>query len=131
MALRPGQLTTAHLEFLRERHLGTIATVGPDGRPHVVPVGFTFDPIDGIVRIITQAHSVKARHLAGGGPVAVTQVDGRRWLSLRGTGSVSTDPERIARAVAAYAARYHAPRSERAATRVAIEVVIDQVLGRP
>jgi pyridoxamine 5'-phosphate oxidase family protein len=37
----------AELTYLAEaprERLARIATVGPDGTPHVVPVGFTFDP---------------------------------------------------------------------------------------
>lgn len=36
--------TTAELEYLTaERRLGRIATVGPDGMPHVVPSGVTYN----------------------------------------------------------------------------------------
>jgi pyridoxamine 5'-phosphate oxidase family protein len=36
--------TAAELEYLRGQRLGRIATSGPDGQPHVVPVGFRYDP---------------------------------------------------------------------------------------
>ncbi|CAN5181174.1 hypothetical protein BH24ACT1_BH24ACT1_05600 [soil metagenome] len=32
------------LGFLGESHLATLTTLRADGTPHVVPVGFTFDP---------------------------------------------------------------------------------------
>ncbi len=32
------------IEYLKSQRLGRIATVGPDGQPHVVPVGFRYDP---------------------------------------------------------------------------------------
>ncbi|MEO2108984.1 MAG: pyridoxamine 5'-phosphate oxidase family protein, partial [Actinomycetota bacterium] len=41
------------LAFLTERHLATLTTLRPDGTPHVVPVGFTWDPDGPTVRIIT------------------------------------------------------------------------------
>ena len=31
--------TEAEVRYLREQTLGRIATVGPDGQPHVTPVG--------------------------------------------------------------------------------------------
>ena len=36
--------TAAEMEYLNGQHLGRLATVGPDGAPHVVPVGFRYDP---------------------------------------------------------------------------------------
>lgn len=36
--------TDRELEYLSERRLGRIATVGRDGTPHVVPVGWRYDP---------------------------------------------------------------------------------------
>jgi pyridoxamine 5'-phosphate oxidase family protein len=36
--------TPAELEYLASQRLGRLATVGPDGTPHVMPVGFRHDP---------------------------------------------------------------------------------------
>ena len=36
--------TDAEIEYLNSQSLGRIATVGPDGRPHVMPVGVFYDP---------------------------------------------------------------------------------------
>ncbi len=36
--------TDAEVEYLNSQPLGRIATVGPDGRPHVTPVGVFYDP---------------------------------------------------------------------------------------
>jgi pyridoxamine 5'-phosphate oxidase family protein len=33
----------AEIAYLRSQRLGRLATVGPDGRPHVVPVGFRYN----------------------------------------------------------------------------------------
>ena len=122
------ELTPAAREFLTERHLATLTTLAPGGRPHVVAVGFTFDPEDGLVRIITGAGTQKARNAGRGGRAAVGQVDGARWLSLEGPVAVSADPDRVAAAVAAYTARYRPPREN--PTRVAIEITVERVLGR-
>ncbi|HEV2459924.1 MAG TPA: PPOX class F420-dependent oxidoreductase [Ktedonobacterales bacterium] len=36
--------TRAEIAYLQGQRLGRLATVGPDGQPHVVPVGFRFNP---------------------------------------------------------------------------------------
>jgi pyridoxamine 5'-phosphate oxidase family protein len=38
--------TEAERRYLSERRLGRIATVGRDGTPHVVPVGWSYSPED-------------------------------------------------------------------------------------
>jgi PPOX class probable F420-dependent enzyme len=116
------------LAFLLERHLATLTTLRADGSPHVVPVGFGFDAEACVVRIITFAGSQKAVNAARGGRAAVSQVDGGRWLTLEGDARLVTDADGIAQAVAAYAARYQAPRQRD--DRVAIEITVDRVLGR-
>ncbi|MCU1499874.1 MAG: hypothetical protein JWM47_3827 [Acidimicrobiales bacterium] len=130
MSLDPQRLPADVLAFLAERHLATLTTSRPDGSPHVVPVGFGFDPASGLVRIITFAPSRKARNLvaAPGSRAVVCQIDGPRWLSLEGRATVTDDPDRVAAAVAAYSSRYREP-GERA-DRVAIEISVDRVLGR-
>lgn len=116
------------LAFLRERHLATLTTLRRDGSPHVVPVGFGFDPEERVVRIITFAGSQKALNAARGGRAAVCQVDGGRWLTLEGDVRLVTDPAGVERAIAAYSARYQSPRER--ADRVAIEIAVDRMLGR-
>lgn len=113
--------------FLVERHLATLTTLRPDGSPHVVPVGFSYDVATGVVRVITFASSVKARHAARRGRAAVAQVDGRRWATLEGDVRLVTDADGIAAAVAGYAARYREPRARQ--DRVAIEIAVDRLMG--
>jgi pyridoxamine 5'-phosphate oxidase family protein len=36
--------TTNEINYLRSQRLGRIATVGPGGQPHVVPVAFRYNP---------------------------------------------------------------------------------------
>ena len=76
MRLDPAALPPSALDFLSERHLATLTTLRPDGSPHVVPVGFTWDDDAGLARVITSGHSRKARNLDGGGRAAVCQVEG-------------------------------------------------------
>jgi PPOX class probable F420-dependent enzyme len=123
----PADLTAEALAFLTERHLATLTTLLPDGRPHVVPVGFTWHAGTLVARVITDRASRKARNLASGGPAVLAQVDGRRWITLDGTGVVSFDPDRVADAVARYAQRYKQPRVN--PTRVVLEIAVTSVLG--
>ncbi len=128
MALDPTALSLAVGGFLAERHLATLTTLRPDGTPHVVAVGFTWDADARRVRVITDGASKKAHNVRDGSPRAVVaQVDGRRWLSLEGVPEVSDDPERVADAVRRYGERYRQPRDN--PTRVVIEIAVDRVLG--
>ena len=128
MALDLDQLSPEVLGFLAERVVGTLTTLRADGSPHVTAVGFTYDPPARLVRIITWSAAVKARNAARGGRAVVAQVEGGRWLALEGPVRLVTDPDGVAAAVAAYAARYREP-GERP-DRVAIEIAVDRIVGR-
>lgn len=130
MALDPAALPEEVLAFLAERHLATLTTLRPDGSPHVVAVGFTWDEDTGLARVITFARARKARNVAAspGGRAAVCQVDGGRWLTMEGTATLTDDPDRCAEAVRRYAERYRQPKER--PDRVAIEIRVDRVLGR-
>jgi PPOX class probable F420-dependent enzyme len=124
----PHDVGPGALAFLAERHLATLTTLRPDGSPHVVPVGVTYDSATGVARVITSGTSAKVMHVrAGQQRVAVCQVDGRRWLTLEGTAVVRDDPAAVADAVERYAARYRRPRVNPA--RVVLEISVDRVLG--
>ena len=114
--------------FLRDRHLATLTTLRPDGSPHVVAVGFTWDDEAGLARVITNGTSRKVAHVRAGTRAVVAQVDGPRWLSLEGPAVASDEPERVAEAVRRYAGRYRQPAEN--ALRVVIEITVDRVLGR-
>ncbi|WP_330458964.1 PPOX class F420-dependent oxidoreductase [Streptomyces sp. NBC_00820] len=128
----PGVPDESYLAFWRERHLCTLTTLRPDGSPHVVPVGVTYDPEAGLARVITNGTSAKVSHVRAAGPegarVAVCQVDGRRWATLEGRARVSADPERVAEAVRRYAERYQRVPRENPA-RVVIEIEVERTLG--
>jgi PPOX class probable F420-dependent enzyme len=117
--------------FLAERHLATLTTQRADGSPHVVPVGFSYDEASGVARVITFAPAVKARNAARGGRGALCQVDGGRWLTLEGPVRLvtrDTDPAAVEAAVAGYRARYREPKQR--PDRVAVEVLVDRIMGR-
>ncbi|WSG11598.1 pyridoxamine 5'-phosphate oxidase family protein [Nonomuraea sp. NBC_01738] len=118
-------------EFWQERHIPTLTTVRPDGTPHVVPVGATLDLETGTALVITSGASRKARLIAAAGeeglPVAICQVDGRRWSTLEGRAVVLDSPEAVAEAERRYASRYKPPRAN--PVRVVLEIRVTRVLG--
>ncbi len=132
MALDPDHLDDDVLAFLRERHLATLTTLRPDGSPHVVAVGFSYDASARVARVITWATSQKARNAermeAAGQRAAVCQVDGGRWLSLEGPVRLVVDPEGVQPGLDGYAERYRAPKDR--ADRAVLEIDVERVLGR-
>lgn len=128
MSFQSSDLTESQIEFIQENYLATLTTLRADGSPHVVPVGFTFDFDNNIVRVITFAKSMKARHAAQGGRAVVSQVDRGRWITLEGTVCLRTEADIVAKAVEAYAGRYRQPKIRE--DRVVIEITVDKVMGR-
>jgi PPOX class probable F420-dependent enzyme len=126
-------LTPEQRVFVLERHVATLATLRPDGTPHVVPIAFTWDPERGEAWMTTEDGSVKVRNveaaLAAGRPArgALCQVAGGRWLTLEGTLVVSRDPADVALAERRHAVRY--PPLEPDARRVVLRLAVDRVLG--
>ncbi|MEU8725300.1 TIGR03618 family F420-dependent PPOX class oxidoreductase [Streptomyces antimycoticus] len=133
MSVDPRNPDPGYLDFWRERHLCTLTTPRPDGTPHVVPVGVTYDPEAGLARVIANRHSRKVAHVRaageGGARVAVCQMAGKRWATLEGLAVVREDPELIAEAVRRYAERYErTPRPNR--DRVLIEITLTRAMGK-
>ena len=127
MANSTARLTNDALAFLTERHLAMLTTLRVDSSPHVVAVGFTFDPKTHIARVITTGGSQKAVNAERGGVAVLSQVDGARWLSLEGRASVNREVDAVRDAELRYAQRYRTPRVN--PRRVVIEVQIERVLG--
>ncbi|WP_327254069.1 pyridoxamine 5'-phosphate oxidase family protein [Streptomyces sp. NBC_01244] len=128
--------TPEYLAFWRERHICTLTTHRPDGSPHVVPVGVTYDPEAGLARVISNKHSKKVRNVLasqggpqGGARVAVCQLEGRRWATLEGRAVVRTDEAAVAEAVRRYAERYGRMPSPNP-DRVVVEIALDRAMGR-
>ncbi len=129
MSLDLDRLGEDVLAFLTERHLATLTTLRADGSPHVVPVGFTYEPETRLARVITGGGSVKARNADRPDAIAaLCQVDRARWLTLSGPIRVDRDPDAVADAVRRYAERYRTPREN--PERVALVIEVTHVLGR-
>ncbi|MYR05605.1 TIGR03618 family F420-dependent PPOX class oxidoreductase [Gordonia sp. SID5947] len=127
MTRTPADLGPAADEFLRERHLATLATLRADGTPHVVAVGFTWDGENGLARVITSDGNQKVRNVERGGHASVTNVDGPRWLTLEGPAVIRRDPANVREAEKRYAMRYREPKPN--PRRVVIEIAVRRVMG--
>jgi PPOX class probable F420-dependent enzyme len=86
-------------DFLHEQKIVSVATLGPSGRPHLVPLWYV--PEDGALIGWTFAKSQKARNLERD-PHATLQVeDGVEYQELRGVMfecdvAVEREPDRVA-----------------------------------
>ena len=106
MALDPSDLPAAAVAFMVERHLATLTTLRRDGSPHVVPVGFTWDREAHVARVIASRGSAKVVQARARRRAALSQVEGRRWITLEGTTRVLEDEASVRDAEQRYAARY-------------------------
>lgn len=136
MAIDPHHPTPAFLSFWRERHLCTLTTPRPDGTPHVVPVGVTYDPEAGVARVLASKTSAKVRHVLAaegtdgtGARVAVCQVDGRRWATLEGYARVRMEAAEIAEGERRYEERYGRPPRPNP-HRALIEITLTRAMGQ-
>jgi PPOX class probable F420-dependent enzyme len=110
------EMTTAqYFAFLIEgTRTAKVATVRPDGRPHVVPVWFVLDGDD--ILFSTAAGSVKGRNLRRDGRVSLCVDDERppyAFVRVDGVAKISDDPAEVRRVSDRTALRYMGP--ERAA----------------
>ena len=119
------ELSPAGVTFVTDYHLASLSTMGPDGRIHVVPVGFTYR--EGLVRVITSGPSQKVVNLRRDARATVSQVEGAGWITFAGTARILDDPESVALAVRLYAERYREPRVN--PLRVAIVIEVETVMA--
>ncbi len=90
--------------FLDEQRIVQVATVGPKGRPHLVPLWYVVEDGDGdepVLRGWTYAASQKAKNLERDPRATISIDDGVQYQELRGVMmecdvEVERDPERIA-----------------------------------
>lgn len=83
------------------RHTFWVATVHPDGRPHVMPVGMLF--VDGALYFNAGASTRKAKHLAHDPHCAITVATHPFDLVVEGEAVKVTDEARLRRIAEVYA----------------------------
>lgn len=79
-------------EYLRRPMIGDLATVNPDGSPHVAPVWFRWD--GEVVKVFTQTTAVKIRNIRHDPRVAIsvaTQEAPYGYVIVNGTAAISND----------------------------------------
>ena len=102
-------------DFLAEQKIVTCATIGPNGRPHLMPLWYS--PSGTTMRGWTYAKSQKAKNLERD-PHATLQVeDGELYQELRGVMmecdvAIERDPEEVAKYGLALFERFGATGSE-------------------
>jgi PPOX class probable F420-dependent enzyme len=127
-------------EFLRGRRTMAIATIGPDGRPHVVAMWYGF--LEGAPAIETYAKSQKVLNVRRDPRVTCLVEDGDQYDQLRGveligTGEIVDDPDRLWQVGVSVWERYNGPYSEEVrpfvermlAKRVGVKVHVERVVS--
>ena len=100
-------------DYLKESHVAHLATVRPDGRPHMAPVWFIEE--DGRAFVIAPASAVKLRNIRRNPQVALSVATDERpfkYVVLEGDGRV-TD-EDLAAVVERICVHYDGPERGRA-----------------
>jgi PPOX class probable F420-dependent enzyme len=106
-------------ELLRESRTLQVASINPNGTPHLVPMWFEMDD-DGVLVFTTYGTSQKVHNLERDPRITVLAETGTaynelRGISIDGRAEVVRDPEVTARAMALIGAKHAGrPRPERA-----------------
>jgi len=78
--------------FLREPHIADLATVRPDGSPHLAPVWYHFE--DDRVMVLAEPSAVKIRNIRHDARVSLcmaTHSEPYKYVVVQGTAEVSYD----------------------------------------
>jgi PPOX class probable F420-dependent enzyme len=113
-----GQITMSEAEvaeFIERSRTATMATVGPDGTPHLVAMWYAV--IDGQIWFETKAKSQKVVNLRRDPRITCMIEDGLtydtlRGVSLEGTAEVVDDPDALWKVGVSVWERYNGPYSE-------------------
>lgn len=101
--------------FLEQHRTATMATLGPEGRPHLVAMWYGL--IDGEIWFETKAKSQKAVNLRRDPHITVSVEDGwtydqLRGVAIEGTGEIVDDPEALWKVGVNVWERYNGPYTE-------------------
>ena len=119
--------------FLAEQKVVTVATMGPNGRPHLMPLWYVVDGDE--LRGWTYAKSQKARNIERD-PHATLQIeDGVDYAELRGVMfeadvEVERDPDKVADYGRALFARYAPPADDGGLAPEVRDMVLQQAQKR-
>jgi PPOX class probable F420-dependent enzyme len=85
------------LEFVAEHRRAVLATIKPDGRPHLSNVFYSYDPEAQLIRVSVTADRAKTRNLRADPRVTlhVASKDFWTWVAVEGTAEltpVAADP---------------------------------------
>jgi PPOX class probable F420-dependent enzyme len=124
--------------FVESGRTATMATIGPDGRPHLVAMWFGV--IDGQIWFETKAKSQKAVNLRRDDRITVMVEDGLTYDSLRGVAlegraTITEDPDALWSVGVSVWERYNGPYSDEVKPfveamlqkRVAVRVDVERV----
>lgn len=127
-------------EFLHGRHTMNVATIGADGRPHLVAMWYGF--LDGAPAFWTYGKSQKIVNLQRDPRITCLVEDGDRYEELRGAelvgrGVVIDDPDAVMAVGISVFERYTAPFSEEyrpmiektGAKRVAVKIEVEKTVS--
>lgn len=97
-------------ELLRSSRILQVASINPDGRPHLVPMWFDFDD-EGVLIFTTYGRSQKVRNLERDPRMTALAEAGEAYNELRGlsidaTAEIVRDPQVTARSLAIIGAKY-------------------------
>ena len=113
-------------EFVANNRTGTLATVGPDGQPHLTAMWYGV--VDGEIWLETKAKSQKAVNLRRDSRVSFLLEDGQtydrlRGVSFEGVAEIVDDPEGIFRVGVSVWERYTGPYSDE------VKPFVDQMMN--
>lgn len=134
-------MTDAEVDrFLREPHHLQVATIGRDGRPHLVAMWYGF--LDGAPALWTYGRSQKVVNLRRDPRLTCLAEAGRAYDELRGVelaahATILDDPESVLRVGQSVFDRYMGPFSEKdrprlermSAKRVAVRIDVERVVS--
>ena len=107
LSLSPQELD----DYLTVQRTARVATLGPDGRPHVIPLWFVW--VEGALFVNTTRGNRSVKNLEGNPAAAATIDDGETYDALRGVTMAgemreADDDPRLDAVVAAFSRKYFA-----------------------
>jgi PPOX class probable F420-dependent enzyme len=117
-------------EFVASSRAGTLATLGPDGQPHLTAMWYGV--VDGEIWFETKAKSQKAVNIRRDPRISFLLEDGMtydtlRGVSFEGTAEIVDDPELIFRVGVSVWERYNGPYTEE--LRPSVDMMMHKRVG--